>query len=173
MIAVAHNATRAILHHFRVLAFGSIIKTRIFENYANAISFYHSPMKKKGALPAGIPRASGERNSPTGNGASHNQVRPSTLFIVPLFSIYLSPFYCPPWQILLMSSGLDGETDQKFDSSRCCGLRKMQTPGRQSLLSIPPLPNRPTMQHNPTSSIILPAMKLATVPRLFPVFLIL
>lgn len=33
-----------------------------------------SPMKKKGALPAGIPRASGERNSPTGNGASsHNQ----------------------------------------------------------------------------------------------------
>ncbi|KAE9367311.1 hypothetical protein N431DRAFT_66655 [Stipitochalara longipes BDJ] len=33
-----------------------------------------SPMKKKGALPAGIPRASGERNSPTGNGTfSHNQ----------------------------------------------------------------------------------------------------
>jgi len=85
MIAVAHNATRAILHHFRVLAFDSIIKTRIFENYANAISFYHSPMKKKGALPAGIPRASGERNSPAGNGASsHNQVRPSTLIIVPL-----------------------------------------------------------------------------------------
>jgi hypothetical protein len=63
-----------------------IIKTPISENHANAISFYHSPMKKKGALPAGIPRASGERNSPTGNGASsHNQVRPSALFIVLLF----------------------------------------------------------------------------------------
>jgi hypothetical protein len=42
-------------------------------------------MKKKGALPAGIPRASGERNSPTGNGTfSHNQVRPCPLCIVPM-----------------------------------------------------------------------------------------
>jgi len=33
-------------------------------------------MKKKGGTLAGIPRASGERNSPTGNGAfSSNQVR--------------------------------------------------------------------------------------------------
>jgi len=39
--------------------------------------FYYSPMKKKGATLAGIPRASGERNSPVGNGAvSHNQVSP-------------------------------------------------------------------------------------------------
>jgi hypothetical protein len=35
----------------------------------------YRPMKKKGGTLAGIPRASGERNSPTSNGAfSHNQV---------------------------------------------------------------------------------------------------
>jgi hypothetical protein len=51
-------------------------KTQRTVNYANATPFYHSPMKKKGGTLAGIPRASGERNSPVGNGTfSHNQVR--------------------------------------------------------------------------------------------------
>jgi hypothetical protein len=42
-------------------------------NNANMFTFYCRPMKKKGGgTLAGIPRASGERNSPVGNGASSN-----------------------------------------------------------------------------------------------------
>jgi hypothetical protein len=45
------------------------------QQIANIVSFASRPMKKKGGTLAGIPRASGERNSPTGNGAfSNNQV---------------------------------------------------------------------------------------------------
>jgi hypothetical protein len=75
-IAVA-QCDRPLPHRVHASLCDLIIRTRLFEDYANAISFYDSPMKKKGALPAGIPRASGERNSPTGNGAfPHSQVRP-------------------------------------------------------------------------------------------------
>jgi hypothetical protein len=87
----------AIVHHFRALTLDPIIKTHLSENFANAIPFSHSPMKKKGALPAGIPRASGERNSPTGNGAfSHSQVRPFHVCIIPIHvSISAASIYSP------------------------------------------------------------------------------
>jgi hypothetical protein len=66
----------AIFPHFGAPHFDFISKTHRTVSYANATPFYHSPMKKKGGTLAGIPRASGERNSPVGNGAfSHNQVR--------------------------------------------------------------------------------------------------
>ncbi len=46
------------------------------EHFADMARFKYSPMKKKAGPSAGIPRASGERNSPVGNGAlPHNQVR--------------------------------------------------------------------------------------------------
>jgi hypothetical protein len=167
-IAVA-QCDRPLPHRVRASLCDLIIRTRLSEDYANATSFDNSPMKKKGALPAGIPRASGERNSPTGNGAfSHSQVRLAPFCIIPIHLWIAAASICSPaMRLFVMHHGPRGETDQKFDSSRCCGLRKTHTPGRQSLLSTPPLPSRPTMQHSlplpPTSSIILPSMKLATL----------
>jgi len=132
MIAVAHNATRAILHHFRVLAFDSIIKTRIFENYANAISFYHSPMKKKGALPAGIPRASGERNSPVGNGAfSHNQVSLFHTCTVPICLCIAAASVCllPAMPFVMILGPRWGDGSKSLIPHAAVACKKCKRPG--------------------------------------------
>jgi hypothetical protein len=95
-IAVA-QCDRPLPHPVHASLCDLIIRTRLSEDYANAISFYDSPMKKKGALPAGIPRASGERNSPTGNGAfSHSQVRPPLLCIIPNHLWIAAASICSP-----------------------------------------------------------------------------
>jgi hypothetical protein len=73
-------------------------------------------MKKKGALPAGIPRASGERNSPTGNGAfSHSQVRLSPFCIIPIHLWIAAASICSPeMRLFVMASrGLDGGDGSK------------------------------------------------------------
>lgn len=53
----------------------------------------YSPVKKKGGIVAGIPRASGERNSPVGNGVSaENKV--SLSIYLHLLLRYLYPYSC-------------------------------------------------------------------------------
>jgi hypothetical protein len=62
----------------------SLFKSSKFVKMADTLPFTYRPMKKKGGTLAGIPRASGERNSPVGNGASsHNQVSLIYICIMP------------------------------------------------------------------------------------------
>lgn len=80
---VSHCATdRRFLHIPQLLHISHIsVVRRQITNHANAI-LHHSPMKKKGGgTLAGIPRASGERNSPVGNGTFSNSQVSSASFI--------------------------------------------------------------------------------------------
>jgi len=120
LIAVA-QCDRPISILLAPLRCDPIIQTRVSENYANAIIFYNSPMKKKGTNPAGIPRASGERSSPTGNGTfSHNQVRPYPFYIFLSYLFIASYSLCMFWRLGRCfcdgSRALDEGDGSKFDS---------------------------------------------------------
>jgi hypothetical protein len=73
---ISSNPTSTTFYHQNMLK----------ENTADTNGIIYRPMKKKAGPSAGIPRASGERNSPVGNGG--NQVR---LFRVSILSFTAGP----------------------------------------------------------------------------------
>lgn len=128
-----------------------------FVKMADMMLFNHRPMKKKGGTLAGIPRASGERNSPVGNGASHNQVslihsciKPSDLCVTTTSNPHLLAmvFISPPKGSWIRSV--------KSLIPSICAPEKCKRPGGKSLHSaFAEQPNHST----PSSS-----LELATLP---------
>lgn len=157
---VSHCATdRRFLHIPQLLHISHIsVVRRQITNHANAILHY-SPMKKKGGgTLAGIPRASGERNSPVGNGTFSNSQVSSASFIYGLT--------CPSlWYgfYIAISKLYDDEDLMVVESLTpfaSLGCRRCKRPGAN--LCIPPLPSRPTM---PPPKLLL---KLAAIIILHP-----
>jgi hypothetical protein len=118
---------------------------------ANMILSLFRPMKKKGGVtPAGIARASGERNSPTGNGAfSNNQVSFHHICNLPsrwiIFCFISTPFTMIWDQIKCLGH-------QIIHFTSCYGRQKCKRPDGN--LCIPPLPSRTStiIQNTPSSS---------------------
>lgn len=107
---------------------------------ANELFFLYRPMKKKGGgTLAGIPRASGERNSPTNGAFPNNQVCCISAALAPL---------CISFHFRSSGDGTEMDFNPSMNLSISLWPPKMQTPGLQSLHSAfaehRPSPKSPT-----------------------------
>jgi hypothetical protein len=164
----------AILPHRRSPSLDFMPQQHPSVNYANAMPFYHSPMKKKGGTLAGIPRASGERNSPVGNGASSgNQVRLFHICTILIHLCITAASICSLLAILFMMvlESRWGDGSKSLIPHAAVACKKCKRPGG-NLCSAFRLyrADQPCHTTPPTSSIILPSMKLATLPSPFSPF---
>lgn len=122
----------AIFPHFGAPHFDFISKTHRTVSYANATPFYHSPMKKKGGTLAGIPRASGERNSPVGNGAfSHNQVSLFHTCTVPICLCIAAASICllPAMPFVMILGPRWGDGSESLIPHAAVACKKCKRPG--------------------------------------------
>jgi len=131
LIAVA-QCDRPPFPHFRAPCLNLSPQTHPSVNYANATSFYHSPMKKKGGTLAGIPRASGERNSPVGNGAfSHNQVSLFHTCTVPICLCIAAASVCllPAMPFVMILGPRWGDGSKSLIPHAAVACKKCKRPG--------------------------------------------